>query len=670
MELKTTCPRDCYDSCGMLVRVEDGRVTRVKGDPDHDVSRGALCSKCSAAYNSVWLDPQARVTQPLERVGAKGRGQFREITWDRALSIISDRLSAIIADGEAHTILHTHYTGTCSLLAGVLPSRFFDAIGATEVDPDTVCNNAGHVMLHLMLGDSVAGFDPRSAADAECLLLWGVNPSASAPHAHKHWIPEFGGTTIVVDPVRHATARLADVHLQPRPGTDTALAFGLLAAVRDAGRLDLAFLNDQCRGWSEVAAVLDGFSVEQLASRCEVAPEAIRRCADLVANHPTLMWLGQGLQRQQRGGEVFRACVVVAAATGNVVGPGRGILFLNGPAGRRLDLRPLVGRGGGGPKVSHMDLIDVLADPGRSRALVCWNNNIAASNPRQNGLRQSLRREDLFTVVLEVFPTDTVDYADVVLPAATFLEFNDIVAPYFNPTVSAQVKAVDPPGAALPNQEIARRLALSLGVDDPDLHRSDADLLDAMLAPSGMTFAELAEVGTIWPTPAPVSPFADGFPTRSGRLELAGELFVRRGLNSAPMPEVDAPPPPGQLRLLSPAGPWMMNSTYSNSEQNLRRVGPLEIKLHPTELASRGLIDGAEVRVSSRVGQITAVVRASDDVGPGVALCPKGRWPKLEPSGANVNMVTDAIRTDIGDSSAVHSVHVTVEPMGGSSGPS
>ncbi len=666
MELKTTCPRDCYDSCGIVVRVEDGRVTRVKGDPDHEVSRGALCSKCSAAYNSVWLDPEGRVTQPLERVGAKGAGQFRKITWEHALSIVGERLSAIIADGAAQTILHTHYTGTCSMLAGTLPSRFFDAIGATEVDPDTVCNNAGHAMLRLMLGDSLIGFDPRSAAEAGCLVVWGANPSSSAPHAHKHWIPEFTGTTIVVDPVRHPTARLADIHLQPRPGTDIALAFGLLAAVRDGGRLDLDFLNDRCRGWEEIAAVLDSLSVDELAARCDVAPEAIRQCADVIANNPTLIWLGQGLQRQRRGGDVFRACVTVAAATGNVVGPGRGILFLNGPVGRGLDLRPLIGPDSGGPKVSHMDLVEVLADPGRSRALVCWNNNIAASNPRQGALRQALSREDLFTVVLEVFPTDTVDYADIVLPAATFLEFDDLVASYFNLSVSAQVKAVDPPGEALPNQEIARRLAVSVGVDDAELQRSDAELLGTILGPTGMTFAELAEVGTVWASPEPVIPFADGFPTRSGRLELAGERFVRRGLSSVPMPDVDAPPPPGQLRLLSPAGPWMMNSTYSNSAQNLRRVGPLEITLHPTELAARGLVDGAPVCVRSEVGQITAVVRASDIVGPGVALCPKGCWPKLEPSGANVNMVTDAIRTDIGNSSAVHSVHVTVEAIAGS----
>lgn len=670
VEVKTTCPRDCYDACGVVVRVDDGRITRVKGDPDHPVSRGTLCAKCAVAYNSVWLDPSARVVEPLERIGSKGSGQFKEVGWDRAMEVVIDRLGGLVAAGRPETIVHTHYTGTCSLLAGVVPGRLFSAIGATEVDPDTVCNNAGHAMLDLMLGDSLTGFDPRSAAEAGCLVIWGANPSAAAPHAHKHWIPEFDGTTIVVDPVRHGTARRADIHLQPRPGTDNALAFALLAAVRDAGRIENDFLRSRCVGWDQVEAVLADCSVDVLSERCGVSADLVRQVAEVVTTTPTLLWLGQGLQRQRRGGEVFRSCVTLAAATGNMVGPGRGVLYMNGPEGRGLDLGPLDGPESPAPKVSHMDLVEVLADSNRARALVCWNNNIAASNPRQKALRAALTREDLFTVVLEVFPTDTADYADIVLPAASFLEFDDIVASYFDYSISAQVKAAAPPGSALPNQDIARRIGSAMGVRDAVLERSDRDLLDGMLASAGITFEELRSVGTV-PVggDGPVLPFVDGFPTDSGKLELAGPRFVARGLAAAPGPDVDEPPPPGWLRLLSPADTWTMNSSYSNVGQIRRRLGPLEVRAHPSELAARGLDDGQPVVMRSSVGEIRALVRTSDDVAPGVALCPKGRWPKLDPSGGNVNVVTEATRTDIGESSAVHSVHVTIEAEPESSRP-
>ena len=237
--IRTTCPRDCYDACGVVVKTSADGTVNVVGDPAHSVSRGALCGKCSIGYNGVWRDPSIRLTRPLKRVGPKGTGRFEPIDWDAALADIANRLNAIRDSDGAASILQTHYTGTCSLIAGTFPLRFFNSIGATEVDPDTVCNKAGHVALQLMYGESTRGFDPRTIDGSRCVMVWGANPSTSAPHVHQYWLSETAVPKIVVDPIRHETAAAADMHLQLYPGTDGALAFAMLHAIRAAGRIDL-----------------------------------------------------------------------------------------------------------------------------------------------------------------------------------------------------------------------------------------------------------------------------------------------------------------------------------------------------------------------------------------------------------------------------------------------
>ncbi len=660
--VRTTCPRDCYDTCGIEARVQDGRIVRVSGDPEHPVSRGTLCGKCATAYNGVWLDAAARLTQPLVRTGPKGSGSFAEASWDEALAVIAAKLGPLATSGQGAKIVHSHYTGTNSVIAGSFGRRFFDRLGATEVEPDTICNNAAHSVLALMTGDSMHGFDPRDP-EAECLVVWGANPSAAAPHAHRHWIPEFDGTTVVVDPIAHPTAKIADIHLQVRPGADAALAFALLKAASATGDgLALDFLNERCDGWDLIAPMVEGLDLGALAAQTGIAVGDINAVAELLAEKRTLIWLGQGLQRQLRGGAIYRACVTLAAATGNMGRPGTGVLFLNG--GRHID--PGIAGGGDAPhSISHMDLIEVLADRERCEALVTWNNNLAASNPRQSELRAALAQEDLFTVVVDVFGTDTADYADVVLPAASFLEFDDLVVSYFHCSVSAQVKVADPPGAALPNQEIFRRLAQAMGFDEPELHVSDAELIDEMLARSdtGIGFAELAAKGTIWPDSQAQTAFCDGrFATPNGRLQLAGDAFADSGLPAVPSAEADDAPEPGTFRLLSPADPLTMNSSYSNDPRIERRLGALTVTLNPADAAELGLAAGDTVEVASDVDAIEAQVAVSDDVGRQVALCPKGRWPKRSGQGANVNAITGTARTDIGDSSAIHSTRVTIRP--------
>ncbi len=661
--IRTTCPRDCYDACGIaVVKREDGLV-KVLGDPDHPVSRGALCGKCAIAYNGVWLDPKARLTQPLIRSGPKGEGKFRAATWEEAAGEVAKRLQAIVDGPGAATIWHGHYTGTCSLLAGGFPQRFLNRLGASEIDPDSICNAAGHAALKYLYGDSALGFDPRTARDAQCILVWGANPSASAPHQHKHWLKESGAKKIVVDPVRHATAAEADLHLQLFPGSDAALAFALLHVLKRSGRIDRRFLAEHALGWNELEPEIDRCTPDWAAPITGIAAAKIVEAAEIYGRGPSLLWLGQGLQRQPLGGNVFRAVGLLPAATGNIGKPGAGFLYLNGGARRGFDGAYLEAdhlRRSPKQLVSHMDLVATLGDPARAQALITWNINIAASNPDQARLHQVLRDERLFHVAVDAFPTDTTDFADVVLPAAGFLEFDDLVSPYFHLSVSPQVKALEPMGAALPNQEIFRRLAAAMGFAEAELFEDDASLLDTLCRQVGLPdFATLAARGTIDLWAEPVLQFADfAFPTPSGKIEIASAAAAADGHPRLPQASADPRPADGLFRLLSPASAWLMNSSYGNDPKIVEKLGPASLVLHPDDAARLGFANGDLVLASNPTGRLQFRLAVADSVPRGVALAHKSRWPKLSKQHANVNALNPGRKTDMAESSAVHGVEI------------
>ncbi|MGQ0658506.1 MAG: molybdopterin-containing oxidoreductase family protein [Chromatiales bacterium] len=668
--IRTTCPRDCYDTCGIMVTKSNGVIDNVRGDPHHPVSLGKLCKKCSIGYNHEWRDPQARLTRPLRRVGPKGEGRFEPVSWDTALTAIGERLQQIVATSGSRTILNTHYTGTISLLAFFFPLRFFHRLGATEVTPDTICNMAGHVALNYLYGTSLDGFDPRTASEAACIVVWGANPSASAPHVDEHWLAEAPGKVVVIDPIRTPTAQAADLHLQPFPGSDAALAFALLHVLWRDGLIDHDFISAHTLGWEELEPRLADCTPAWGEATTGVPARLIEEAARLYGKGPSLLWLGQALQRQPMGGNIMRACALLPAVTGNLGKPGAGILYLNwNLAQRHMDETYLTAPHlcpDGLPRISHMDLAACLEDPARAQALLAWNINIAASSPQQTRLRKALTRSDLFTVVLDLFPTDTTDFADFVLPAASFLEFDDLVAGYFHLTLSAQVKAMEPLGEALPNQEIFRRLAQAMGYTESELYESDAAILTTLLqrANLGENFASLAATGTI-PVPAePVIRFADlTFSTPSGRVEIASARAAADGHPRVPLPLADPRPAAGRLRLLSPASPWRLNDSFGNVARSEVQAGPATIALHPADAAERGLAEGCEALVANEVGHLALRVTLAQTLPRGVALSHKGRWPRREAARANVNVLNPGQKADMGESTCVHSIEVTVRPL-------
>jgi len=666
--IKTTCPRDCYDACGIVVIKRDGRITKVLGDPDHYVSRGALCGKCALAYNGIYLDERVRLTRPLRRSGVKGAGQFTPCSWNEALGAIAGRFKEIAAAGHPERILHAHYSGTCAVIANRFPMRFFHRLGAQEIEPDSVCNLAGHVGLRYIVGTSTVGFDPRTAKDSACIVVWGANPSASGPHQHKYWLRETPAKVVVIDPVRHPTAEIADLFLQPFPGSDAALAFAIVHALRREGRIDRTFLHDHCIGWDEIEPQIAACTPAWGEAHTGVPASQIEAAARLYGAGPALLWLGQGLQRQPRGGNVVRACTLLPAVMGNFGKPGAGVLYVNSAARKGMDADYVLASHlrRGPPPMSQMDLAAALEDPRRSAAFVTWNINPAASSPEQRRLHRALAREDLFNVAVEVFETDTTDYADYVLPAAAFLEFDDLVSGYFNVSFSAQVKAREPMGEALPNQEIFRRLARAMGYTEPELYEPDTQIIANVMNQVGVrgTFADLAAKGTVQPHAEPVLQFPElRFPTPSGRLEIASAAAAADGHPRLPEPHADPRPSARRLRLVSPASPWLMNDSYANDERVAAKLGAASVTLHPRDAAERGLHAGDKVRLSNETGSLDLELAIAEVVPPGVALSYKGRWPRREGERANVNALNPGHKTDMGESTCVHGVEVSLTPL-------
>ncbi len=590
-------------------------------------------------------------------------GDFEPVSWDAALADIAARLKKI---SDPRTIYHTHYTGTLSMIAGGFPGRFFSRLGATEVDPDTVCNKAGHVVLADMFGTSLSGFDPEQIANARCLMVWGANPSHSAPHMHSGWVKSTDAALVVVDPIATGTAKLADIHLQLRPGSDAALAFGMLHVIKRAGLLDRGFIDRHVLGFDGVEAEIVAATPQRTAALTGVDAALIEKAALVFARGPSLLWLGQGVQRQPKGGNVFRALPLLNIATGQLGKPGAGFCYMNGAETRGVDASFIAGSAAA--SVSHMDLAADLNDPKKVRALFTWNNNIVASSPGTKAIRKGLAREDLFTVVTDLFMTDTAVYADYVLPAASFLEFDDIIFPYFHDTVSAQAKAAEPLGQSLPNQEIFRRLAKAMGFNEPALFESDASMIARLLAQTSFDgdFDDLKKQGTARLFPVPRVQFEGlTFATPSGRIEVRSDRLVEQGLPPVPVAHADEVPEEGRLRLLTPAGEWLMNSSYGNDPKIVAQLGPAKVHLNAKDAARRNLAQGEVVRLSTKAGAIELTVNISADVPEGVAMAHKSRWPSLTKGESNINVLNPGLRTDIADSTAVHGLEVELRKLGG-----
>jgi anaerobic selenocysteine-containing dehydrogenase len=666
----------------MLVTVEDGRAIKVAGDPDHPVTSGFLCTKVNN-YHERTHSPD-RVKTCLRRVGPKGEGRFEPISWDEALDEIAARFKALADSPEGpETILPYSYCGTMGLVQSEsMDRRFFNRLGASQLDR-TICASAGTAGLLATVGAKM-GTDPEQFHDARLILLWGTNTLT----ANVHFWPEIleakqnGARVIAIDPRRTRTADQCDEHIALLPGTDAALALGMMHVIFAEGLEDKDYLQRFTVGEAELRARAREYDPARVAAICGIEEETIVRLArEYATTRPSAIRINYGLQRHSGGGMAVRTITCLPAITGAWRDKAGGVLLstsgtfqLNYAALERRDLLPKPA-----PRMLNMsELGNLLTKPLNPpvRALYVYNSNPAAVAPDQARVIEGLLREDLFTVVHEQFMTDTTDYADIVLPATTQLEHFDLHKAYGHFYLTLNEPAIAPLFEAKPNSEVFRLLAGRLGFTEPCLFDSDEEIARQALDTKhpyleGITLEKLKERG--WArlnVPEGFAPFAEGgFPTPSGKCELYSESLERIGL--PPTPEFIPPRESVQsapeiarkfpLALLTPAAHAFLNSSFANISKQLKQEKRPFIEIHPDDAAARKITDGDRVRAFNDRGSCELAAVVTTRARRGVVVSPSVWWNKLSPDNRNVNQLTSQALTDMGGGATFYDALIEIE---------
>ncbi len=666
-QIRAVCPHDCPDTCAMLVTVEDGVATSVRGNPDHPPTHGALCTKVSR-YVERTYHPD-RLTTPLKRIGKKGEGRFEAVTWKVALADIAQRLKQVAAKNP-HGVLPYSYAGTMGYVQGEgMAQRFFNRLGASTLER-TICSTAGSTALTYTLGAKV-GMDIENFVDSKLILIWGSNSITSNLHfwTFAQEAKRRGAKLIAIDPYKSDTAMKCHQHIAVKPGTDSALALGLAQQLIVNDWLDHAYISQHCLGFDAFSQRALDYPPERVAKICGITVEEITELARAYAQTPpAAIRLNYGLQRVRGGGNAVRAIVSLPALIGAWRHPAGGaLLSSSGHHAEKTTASICAARDPSyenKPRVINMSTIgDALlhAKPA-IEAVIVYNSNPLAVAPDSNQVRQGFAREDLFTVVLEHFQTDTADYADYVLPATTQLEHFDLHKTYGHRYLMLNSPAIAPIGEAKPNSEIFRLLAKEMGFEDAALKASDEDVAfdamnwsDARLA--GTSLADLKEHG--WhKLRIADAPFADGgFPTPSGKCELYSQRLADLGQD--PLPDyvppyesADSNPALAKrypLMMISPPARNFMNSSFVNVTSLRASEGEPKVELHPSDAVARGIAHHQIVKVFNDRGEISVKASVSDRIKEGVVLVWGVWWHKLSAAGSNVNALTNQQLTDMGN---------------------
>lgn len=697
------CPHDCPDTCAWQVAVDryTGRALDIWGHPDHPVTLGRLCGKVDRYLERVYHPD--RLTTPLKRRGPKGSGQFEPVPWEEAVADIAARLADIIGAYGPEAVLPYSYAGTMGLLQGEgMAQRFFNRMGASRL-ARTICSAAGFKGYQYTLGAAV-GLEPESFARARLILLWGTNTLTSNMHL---WpfvqaARRQGAKVIVIDPIRTRTARAADEWIPIQPGTDGALALAMMHVIINEGLYDAEYVARHTLGFDRLRERVQEWPPERAAAITGVPADRIRDLArEYATRRPAAIRINYGMQRHAGGGMAVRTIACLPALIGAWREEGGGIQLSTSGA-FPFDFRPLYRPdllNGRSPRTLNMiRLGDALSlDPARRAqayyaprpvdrkpspeeagppvmALIVYNSNPAAVAPNQRAVLEGLSREDLFTVVLEHFQTDTADYADYVLPATTQLEHWDLVKPYGHYYLALNRPAIAPLGQALPNSEIFRRLATALGYDEPCFQQDDVTILrefvEAQTHPvfETVTWEALLERGFVrLNLPQPYLPFANGrFPTPSGKCEFYSESMRQDGYDPLPAwtpPATFHEEPEETLWCISSPAHSFLNTTFVNVERFRRREGEPRLYIHPQDAKPRGIVEGQTVQVWNEHGRVELRAVLTEDIRPGVVWVPSIWWNKLSPGGRNINQVVAPDESDMGGGSRFYDVRVWVAPV-------
>lgn len=667
----------------MLITVEDGKAVAIAGDAEHPFTRGFLCTKVVKYLERTYHD--GRLLYPQIRVGAKGEGRFRRASWDEAIALVASKLQQIIASDGPEAILPYSYAGTMGLVQGEgMASRLWRRIGASQL-ARTICSAAGGAGYSLVYGKTI-GTDPEAIIEAKLIILWGTNTLTANPHLWP-FIREAkskGARTICIDPLRTRTADACDEHVAIRPGTDAALALGMMHVMFRDGLEDREYLDAMTVGWEALRdRVLNEYSPDRVAATCRLPAETIERLGTLYGTtRPSFIRVNYGLQRHAGGGSAVRAIAILPAVTGTWDDAGGGCqLSSSGTFGinwSALERRDLHYRS---RTINMVQLGDALTKPidPPVKSLVVYNSNPASVAPDRERVLRGMRRDDLFTVVLEQFQTDTADYADVLLPATTQLEHEDLHRAYGHLYVMFNRRAINPLGEALPNSEIFRCIAAAMNLDFPELRASDEQLMRDALSETGdsmkgITLEALRERGSMrLNVPAPHRPFARGttVPTPSGKIEIATAAAAALGVDELPSyvppheseerdPELVREYP---LALISPPAHTFLNSSFVNVASLRRSAGKPTLEIHADDAAARGIMHGQRVSIFNARGTFSADAILTDRVRPGVVSAQSVWWGKLTIDGTNANHTTSQALTDLGAGATFYDNMVDVRPV-------
>lgn len=676
----SVCALDCPDACSVLVQVEDGRAVKLRGNPEHPVTRGFLCGKV-AQYLDRQYSPE-RLLYPQKRIGAKGEGKFARIGWDEALDTIAARLKAIANEHGPESILPYSYAGTMGLLNGAgMDRRFFHRLGASRLDR-TICSSAGGAALNASLGWR-HGTEPEQFSHAKLIIAWGANIHGTNVHLWPFIVEarRKGAKLIVIDPVKTRTAALADQHLTIFPGSDMALALGMMHVIINEKLYDADYVSRFTNGFDalvERVRTYDPARVEALTGIAKA--DVVQLAREYATTRPALIRLNYGVQRSERGGAAIRAVTALPALTGSWKEVGGGLQVTTSQAFQfntaALEMPELQKKSALGKPARMINMTELgkalndVNDP-PVKALVVYNSNPASIAPHQSKVLRGMRREDLFTVVLEQFQNDTADYADILLPATTFLEHTDIYRSYGHYHVQLARPVVAAQGEAWSNVEVFRALALRLGFDEPCFHDSDDDMIRALLSSShdfmqGITLERLDREHSVRLNVSapgtPFLPFAEGgFATPSGKCELGAEAFdyvppTESRLGDAALQKRFP------LELISSKHDDSMNSTFGNRKHVDGATAVLH--LHTDDAAARKIQNGDRVRAFNDRGSLLLRASVNNHVRPGVARAPSVRWNKSSEDGYNANVLTSDRLTDIGGGPTFYSCLVEVERCG------
>jgi anaerobic selenocysteine-containing dehydrogenase len=672
MLVRAACPHDCPDTCGMLVTVEDGVAVKIQGDPSMPFTQGTLCTKV-AYYLERTYSPD-RLLHPLRRVGPKGSGRFERISWDAALDEIAARLKALAAE-DPQTILPLSYAGTMGMAQySSMDRRFFHRLGASLLDR-TLCSSAGKAGIRATLGGSV-GMDPERFDEAKLILLWGANPVVSNLHlwSRVQEAKRRGAKVIAIDPYKSLSAEKCTQHVAPMPGTDGALALGMMHVLIAEKLIDREYIARHTLGFEQLEERVRQYTPQWAARTCGLAVEEVVRLArDYGTIGPAAIRLNYGMQRHAGGGIAARTIACLPALTGAWRDAAGGIVLTTADfygfdhaALERPDLL-----GGRKPRVvNHAQVGEALtAARPPVKAVIVYNNNPVAVCPDSAKVLAGFRREDLYCVVMDSFMTDTADYADLVLPATTQLEHYDVHKSYGHLYALANSPAIAPVGESLPNSEVFRRLAARLGFDEPCFRDSDEDLCRTALNSSsprmrGIEWEALKKNG--WQrldVPQRFAPFAEGgFPTPSGKCEFYSAALDKQGIDPLPFynPPAEAAGA-GGLAFISPPARNFLNSSFAHLKRFRDLEGEPRLEMHPADAAARGVRDGDLVRVHNARGSLRLRARINDRPRRGVVVAPSVWWKKHSPDGGNANNLTAQRTADLGGAATFYDCLVEVE---------